>query len=168
MKALGKILVPVDFEAPSQKAVRVAVDLAARLSSSLTLVHVYDSRGYALMTGYVAYTRDERAALRRACARRLEAARGDLEAMGVRNVETRLLEGLPAPRIVELASSGAFDLIVMATHRKASPWQKAIGMVAEDVIGEAACPVIMVNDEPPIPRDVVSIAAQRRDRLHAH
>jgi nucleotide-binding universal stress UspA family protein len=168
MEALGKILVPIDFEAPSEQALQVAADLARRFASSLTLAHVYDARGYALLSGYVAYTRDELHELTANLARRLGALKAELESLGVSSVRTELVEGLPAPTILELAHTGGFDLIVMATHGKASPWQRLIGLVAEDVLSEAPCPVVMVNEQRASAEDRPKHVWAPGEQRHAH
>ncbi len=168
MNTLHKILVPIDFEAPSDCAIRFAADLARRLASSVTLMHVYDSRGYALKSGYVTYTREELRQLTMNRTQRLEAARQALEALGVMRVDTQLVDGLPAPTIVEAAHTGAFDLIVMATHGKMSPWQRLIGLIAEDVLSDAPCPVMMINDELAPAQDRALGELRRSQPSYAH
>jgi universal stress protein A len=164
----GKILVPLDFETPSDRTVGCAAAMANRLAWSVTLAHVFDSRGYALASGYVAYTPREVRALAADRRQRLDRIRHDLASLGVPNVETRLLEGLPAPMILDLANEGGFDLIVMATHGKPALWQRLIGLVAEDVLSEAPCPVLMVNDERPIATGVERASLGRHEARYAH
>jgi nucleotide-binding universal stress UspA family protein len=145
MQNFKKILVPVDFEGPSADVTGLATDLARRLAGAVTLAHVYDSRGYALASGYIAYTDDERNRMIGELQRQLDTVRRELKAAGVPQVDTSLLDGVPATEILHLAHAGRFDLIVMGTHGKGGLWQKLLGSVAEDVLSEAPCPVVTVH-----------------------
>jgi nucleotide-binding universal stress UspA family protein len=53
MIAFRHILAPVDFEPCSKQALEVAVDLALRFDSRLTLVHAWDVPGYIFSSPYV-------------------------------------------------------------------------------------------------------------------
>jgi len=61
-------------------------------------------------------------------------------------ISTRLEQGLPGPRIVELAEAEKTDWIVMATHGRSGVSRLLIGSVAEYVLRHAPCPVVTVKN----------------------
>jgi nucleotide-binding universal stress UspA family protein len=60
-------------------------------------------------------------------------------------VETKLLQGFVAGQIVEFASRGEFDLVVMGTHGRTGMQHLFLGSVAERVVRLAHCPVLTVK-----------------------
>jgi nucleotide-binding universal stress UspA family protein len=60
-------------------------------------------------------------------------------------VETKLLQGFVAGQIVEFASRGEFDLIVMGTHGRTGMQHLVMGSIAERVVRLAQCPVLTVK-----------------------
>lgn len=67
-----------------------------------------------------------------------------LKAMGV-DVEGRIVEGRPDEAIVKAAEDVAADLIVMGSHGRTGLIKVLLGSVAERVIGQASCPVLVVK-----------------------
>jgi nucleotide-binding universal stress UspA family protein len=143
MKMFERILVPTDFSEYSANATRVALDLAQRYNSTITLVHVDDSLAFGFPEGYAAPA-DARKGLQEETERQLAAARADALIARPAGVETRVLEGLPASVICELAGSG-FDLIVMGTHGRRGVARFLLGSVAEQVVRLAPCPVLTIR-----------------------
>jgi universal stress protein A len=64
---------------------------------------------------------------------------------GAPRVEIKLLEGVIAGEIVQFATRGEFDLIVMGTHGRTGLSHLFIGSVAERVVRLAPCPVLTVK-----------------------
>jgi nucleotide-binding universal stress UspA family protein len=64
-------------------------------------------------------------------------------------IETLVITGRPASAIVEEASAGRFDLIVMGTHGRTGLTHALLGSVAERVVQKAPCPVLTVRDAVP-------------------
>lgn len=60
-------------------------------------------------------------------------------------VETRVMSGAPADKIVEVADQEGVDLIVMGTHGRKGLEHAIFGSVCEKVIRKASCPVIAIN-----------------------
>jgi nucleotide-binding universal stress UspA family protein len=145
MKTFSNILVPIDFEPHSMGAVDAATDIARCYAASVTIAHVYEPRGRALIGGQGRLSTDELNQVIADLQKRLEAARRQMEAAGVPSVKTMLLEGLAAPEIIHYAQKGDFDLIVVGTHGKSGIWHKLLGSVAEHVLREATCPVLTVR-----------------------
>ncbi|WP_423792199.1 universal stress protein [Methanocaldococcus indicus] len=61
------------------------------------------------------------------------------------DVKTELLEGIPAKEIVEFAEKIKADLIVMGTTGKTGLERILLGSVAERVIKNSHCPVLVVK-----------------------
>lgn len=76
------------------------------------------------------------------------AENGDLPALG--RLETRLVRGLPAGRIVEVARDEAADLVVIGSRGRTGLPHVLLGSVAERVVQMAPVPVTVVKrpDEP--------------------
>jgi universal stress protein A len=64
-------------------------------------------------------------------------------------VDTAVITGPPARAIVEHASAGHFDLIVMGTHGRTGLSHALLGSVAERVVQKAPCPVLTVREASP-------------------
>lgn len=140
-----RILVPVDFNAPSDGALDYARALAARFEASLHLLHVVEDPYRAVYAAEV-YVPE------------LEGLRDDLIADATGRLKDRLrpsdLEhlttvdaviGTPAWSIVEYAAAHDINLIVMGTHGRGGMSHLLMGSVAEKVIRMATCPVLTVR-----------------------
>jgi len=147
MKAFRKILVPVDFSPHSERAVRVAAELAQRCEGTLDLVHVFDPIAYPLPDGYVLFTRPQLDQLFAAFDQQLGSLKKTAEAAGVGRVETHVRQGAAAVDICEFAEQGEFDLIVMGTHGRKGLSHLLLGSVAERVLRMAPCPVLTLKAE---------------------
>ncbi len=145
MKPFQKILVPVDFSAHSAEAVRVAADLSRRFEAPLTLVHVYDPLVYALPDGYIFMPQPAIDQLLDAFKEQLAQAKVQALDAGATRVETQVLQGFVAGAIVDRATAGAFDLIVMGTHGRTGMQHVLVGSTAERVVRLATCPVLTVK-----------------------
>jgi nucleotide-binding universal stress UspA family protein len=64
-------------------------------------------------------------------------------------VERLLKEGNPAPEIVRTAREQKCQLIVMGTHGRTGLARLLMGSVAEEVLRQAPCPVLIVKPPPP-------------------
>src|SRR5688500_3922468 len=117
-ESINRILVPVDFSAHSEKAVRYATTVANRFGARVKLLHVVE---HPFVTGawsseaFVPNMPELLNTLIEAAQERLAALKKRLAAHGF-VVETAVLKGQPAQTIVEHAKANAFDLIVIGTH----------------------------------------------------
>lgn len=62
--------------------------------------------------------------------------------------ETEVASGAPAEAIVRLAQERQVDLIVMSTHGRTGLFHVLLGSVAEKVVHEALCPVLVIRYRP--------------------
>jgi nucleotide-binding universal stress UspA family protein len=135
MIRIRKILYPTDFSSHSNQAYFHAVTLAESHGAHLTLMFVHTPAFRAPEgTGHESdreYWRDQLEQIRPVDAR-----------IPVRHV---LLEGDPATEIVRFAEESAVDLIVMGTHGRSGLERLLMGSVAEKVMREAPCSVLVVK-----------------------
>ena len=62
-------------------------------------------------------------------------------------VECRIEQGDPASKIIELAESDAIDLVVMSSHGRTGLARWVYGSVAEKVLHNARCPLMLVRNQ---------------------
>jgi nucleotide-binding universal stress UspA family protein len=139
------ILVPTDGSTAARKAVRHALDLAARTGGSVRALSVVDTGGYAsIEASGGAVSGRLRAAAETAVEWVATAARD----AGV-DVETAVREGSPPAEIVADAEAAGADLIVMGTHGRRGIDRYLLGSVTERVVRTAAVPVLTVRTADP-------------------
>jgi nucleotide-binding universal stress UspA family protein len=134
----------VDFSPESRVALDEASQLATRYGAELTLVHVDDrSRGPttdATLSGSVSLQRG-RLELERLLGEWSDEARK----VTSRPVGFLLLSGDPTAEIVKAATERPFDVIVMGTHGRAEVDRLRFGSVAQAVVRDARCSVLVVR-----------------------
>ena len=149
--AITRILVPVDFSAHSDRAVAYATTVGARFGASVELLHVVENPVMSGAWSSEVSVPDLTEIFENMIAdaeRRLADVKTTAQARGVA-VTTTVLTGLTAPAILELATTGAFDLIVMGTHGRTGLSHVFMGSVAEQVLRRSPCPVLTVRAETP-------------------
>jgi nucleotide-binding universal stress UspA family protein len=148
MADFQRILVPTDFTDTSERAIDWAFSLAARLGSSITIMHAYEIPIVGLPDGAFAATVElathigdaSRAGLDRVLAPRKG---GKIAVDGV------LREGVAWEEINKLADELDIDLIVIGTHGRKGLARALLGSVAENVVRTATRPVLTIHG----PRD---------------
>lgn len=127
-----KILYPTDFSSYSNQAYFHALGLAETYRASLVVAYVHTPGG----SGDRAYWRGQ-----------LEQVRPSNPKIPVTHV---LLEGDPAAELVRYAADAGIDVIVIGTHGRTGVDRLVMGSVAEKVMREAPCSVLVVK----LPRGV--------------
>lgn len=145
MTHFSKILVPIDYSAYSDEAVRTAVDLAGRFSASITLVNVYEPIDRLAPEAYWVITPEQEQRVLAAFKERLTKAEQQVRDLGAAKVDSQLLEGEAALRIANYARDNGHDLIVMGTHGRRGFKHLLLGSVAERVLRTATCAVLVVR-----------------------
>jgi nucleotide-binding universal stress UspA family protein len=140
MIRIRKILYPTDFSPYSNQAYFHAVALAESHGASLTILYVYPG-------GFGAPETAGDSEDRSYWQEQLEQIRPVNESIRTSHV---LLEGDPATEIVAYARDSSIDLIVMGTHGRTGLERLLMGSVAEKVMREAPCSVLVVK----LPRGV--------------
>ena len=135
----------VDFSEPSRVAMREAAELTRRFGGELELVHVHplpppavDLEPEPAAPDILEITlREQREALG---PWQEEAARH-----AGRPVHSTLIPGIAADEIVRFARERAIDVVVIGTHGRKGLARLLLGSVAERVVREAPCAVVVVR-----------------------
>jgi nucleotide-binding universal stress UspA family protein len=130
MIRVKKILYPTDFSSYSNQAYFHAVGLAEQYGASLTILYVY-APGSEGAGGDRRYWRSQ-----------LEQIHPANPKIPVSHV---FLEGDPAGEIVRYAADAAVDMIVLGTHGRTGVERLLMGSVAEKVMRDAPCSVLVVK-----------------------
>ncbi len=139
-----KICCPVDFSETSRVALEEAADLARRCAAALTVLHVFEPS--AATTGEMQAPVPELFdATAKELERKLAGWKLEAERLGAPAVEQAVISGAAPHEIAAFAREGGFDLVVMGTHGRTGFRHMVIGSVAERVIREAHCPVLVVR-----------------------
>jgi nucleotide-binding universal stress UspA family protein len=146
-----KILVAADSSPPSERALRMAVELADEHGiASVDLVHVAtEIHDYLPLDRWIwgdeaeqhGVAEPAREAAQRVFDDYVQALPKDLRS----RVNPILIFGLPPERILELAEEGGYDLLVMGTHGRTGVSRVALGSVVARVLPRAPCPVLVVH-----------------------
>jgi nucleotide-binding universal stress UspA family protein len=141
--ALTRILVPTDFSAPSDVALRYAVSLAGAFGAQLHLLHVVEreQQWAAELAAVAAIDVDAENRARSDAGLAELLTREERERYAATLVT---LTGAPFVEIVRYARREAIDLIVMGTHGRGAIAHLLVGSVAENVVRKAPCPVLTV------------------------
>jgi nucleotide-binding universal stress UspA family protein len=130
MIRVKKILYPTDFSSYSNSAYFHALGLAETYNAALTIVYVYSPLAKVCET--------EKGNFRE----QLEQIRPAHAPVAVSHV---FLEGDPATEIIRFAADAGVDVIVLGTHGRTGQDRQVMGSVAEKVVREASCSVLVVK-----------------------
>jgi len=111
---MEKILVPVDGSEQSHKAVAFAADLAKCYKAALYLIHVF--RLTIIPEGLGEYVVSDRAQLQALAEKIITAAVDEAKGHGIEDVESAVIEGDPAERIIDYARDRDVDIIVIGSR----------------------------------------------------
>ena len=134
MLPISRILVPIDWSAPSNGAFQLAATLAREHDAQLVVLYVVPLP--AMMYGpppesYLEHVREE--------LRRIKPSDPKTR------VQHLLVEGDAATMILRAARENHCDLIVMGTHGRTGLTRLLKGSVAEQVVRKAPCRVLTVK-----------------------
>jgi nucleotide-binding universal stress UspA family protein len=137
-----RILCAVDLREPSKRIVEWAEAIARAYGSRIELVYAdwWEAPRY-FTPGQIGQLEAQAMANREILLAQLrELGRGSGTAH-----EIKALEGEPAAAILERAQATGTELIVMGSHGRSGFSRLRLGSVAEDVIHEASCPILVVK-----------------------
>ncbi|MEY4546997.1 MAG: hypothetical protein RL685_3192 [Pseudomonadota bacterium] len=152
MSIVKNILVPTDLSESSLPALEVAIDLSLMHHAGLTLLHVHASTLFELPNGYVENMPSQLDHKYQALEQRLSTLERKARSSGVQRVEKRILQG----KIVEeiLGFAPGFDCVVLGTHSRTRLERLVMGSVAQRVLEQAECRVLVVRPaQPPSSRE---------------
>jgi len=139
MDLVRHIVVGTDFTTDSGKAVAYAGELAKALGARLTVVHVDEAAAFVPGS-------DLAKAEGRADRTHMDAVVRELTDRAVR-ARGLVRPGLPAEGLCEFASEEHADLVVVGGHGHDCFAGVTLSSVAERVLRDAPCPVLMVRKQ---------------------
>jgi nucleotide-binding universal stress UspA family protein len=156
------ILVATDFSESAAGALAEAADLASKCQGRITLLHViyaekiteellgldaieYLSRSLDAPPADAPYVPGQWVSkVREAAQQKLDEAAATVAGVKTK-CDTAIAEGRPSVEILDYAQKHDVDLIVMGTHGRGAVGRALLGSVAENVIRQAECPVMVVR-----------------------
>lgn len=139
---MKKVLITLDYDATSQKVAEIGVNLAKAMNAEIILLHVISNPAshytrYSGMYQQVELLDDLKIA-----------AQSFLDktklALGHEAIQTLIVEGDTADKILESAKDTKADIIVMGTHSRKWLENIIMGSVAEKVLKDAIIPLFIV------------------------
>jgi nucleotide-binding universal stress UspA family protein len=144
MAGWKRICCAIDFSSPSRVAMEKAADLAKRLRSDLTLLHVDEAAVALSDEGDISAP-----ALLEEAAReirpKIDSWQRQAEELVGGPVRTSVTAGSAADQILRFLREGSFDLLVMGTHGRTGLAHFVVGSVTEEVQRRAEIPVLVVR-----------------------
>ena len=143
MSRFKHILVPTDFSEPAERALELAMTVAERFDSKVTLLHAtwIPPVAYGGYAESLSWPIDDMT----------KAAKQELDAV-LAKAKTRLptIDGLvtfsePSQTILDVARDRRADLIVMGTHGRRGLSRVLLGSVAERIVRLSPVPVLTVS-----------------------
>ncbi len=139
------ILAPIDFSDPSRAALDVAADMASRFGAELLLVYVVPAIPDLPKDVSIFKEGEYDKSLENKDAQRLKDLAGTVTNKNVK-VRTELGTGDDVGmELVRIAENDHADMIVMATHGMTGWREFAFGTVAEKVLKQGDCPVLLLR-----------------------
>lgn len=142
---IKRILFPTDISEGSAHAVPFVADLTKHYGAKLYIVHViYD---VARATGwyvphismdelYKDISSNAMKEIEKCCVEELR---------GYKEIEYKILKGVPHEEILKFAEENKIDMIIMGTHSRKGLDRVIFGSTAERVVRNAPCPVLTVG-----------------------
>jgi nucleotide-binding universal stress UspA family protein len=141
------ILAPIDFSDSSRAALDVAADMSSRFGAELLLVHVVPAIPDLPEDVSIFKEAEYDKSLGDSAAQQLS---GLAAALGHKNIRIRTEVGTAndiGMELVRIAEHNHVDMIIIATHGMTGWRRIAFGSVAEKVVKEAECPVLVLRSK---------------------
>ncbi len=147
MREIHRILVPVDFSECSRAALERAAVLAERLGASIDVLHVWETPHYVGPEFLIREPDETGHPLREAALNQAEMEMDEFLSQfpQAQRFIVRFESGKPYETIIQMATDGHYDTIVMGTHGRSGLPHLLIGSVAEKVVRTAPCPVMTIR-----------------------
>jgi nucleotide-binding universal stress UspA family protein len=137
------ILVPTDFEEPSQRALEIALELAGTLGADLTIMHTCEIPTYAYQ-GLAVAPIDLLSPLEDVARKKLDELVSSLT-QRCRSCKGVLKVGIPWQEILEVVTETEADLVIIGTHGRRGVTHALLGSVAEKIVRMSPVPVLTVR-----------------------
>ena len=149
MKKIQKIMFASDFSDASREAKDAALAFCLQMNAELHVVHVFDLSSlqmpspYYFLPGVDTWLDDQIDVVRNNGKTMLDQLVEEIE----QKVYPHFVEGKPGVEIVRASLDHAIDMIVLGTHGYTGLNRLIMGSVAEYVVRNAKCPVLIVKPE---------------------
>ncbi|MCL4533920.1 MAG: universal stress protein [Bacteroidetes bacterium] len=154
----NRILVPLDGSALAEAALPYAIEIAKKFSSELYLFRVVSpaataafitpagmmadpSMGSAVEAEILAQAQEEEVAEARRYLDQMVNKLSDTELQ----ICTDVMEGSPATAIMHFAHKIGVDMIVLTTHGRTGLARMVMGSVADQIVRQCGCPVLLIR-----------------------
>lgn len=142
------VLVAVDYSDCAFNALEIAAALATSQHAAFDIVNVIDPlQAIPPVVDPYGASLPWLVALNENAVKFLGDYTKEMEATGL-TVKSTLLDGPPAATIVEFARKISADLLVIGSHGRKGLSRLMLGSVAEGVMRDAPCPVLVVHNSP--------------------
>lgn len=139
MTAIKTLLHPTDFSERSNFAFELACEVAHKNNAKIVVLHVATPLPILFTEGILPIEQGSYLDRLRERLNEVVPKKPKLK------VEHKLVEGDAATEILRVASDINCDLIVMGTHGRTGLGRLLMGSVAEQVVRQAACPVLTLK-----------------------
>ena len=140
---IKKILVPVDGSEHANRALDFALDMAQKYSAEILLLTVVQYPVVSEFPIYIGeYYKQTKDFYERVLSEALEKAK---KATPNLTLTSKLIEGYPADKIIETASEGKFDIIVMGRRGQGHLRHSLLGSVSDRVADQSPCALLIIK-----------------------
>ena len=141
-----KILVPIDFSTPCNKAFKYALGFARQFGSQIVMIHVIEPAPVAGVETLPGESTGHRTQDELALAEEKMQALADASRDGRLKITSGIRRGVATHEIVKADEELDVDLIIMATHGLRGWKHFGLGSTADRVARAATCPVLVVRE----------------------
>ncbi|KUG22344.1 hypothetical protein ASZ90_007883 [hydrocarbon metagenome] len=149
MFAPKKILVPTDFSAYADNALRQAIDIAKQNKAKIYLLHVIDDGFQQCAVDYCLNEGDVQKILKDSIKNAKEKLQQEAKKVTDNNSSIEIVydarRGIPYEEILKEQEEKGIDLIVIASHGKTGILKNLMGGVVDKVMKRAKCQVLLVR-----------------------
>jgi nucleotide-binding universal stress UspA family protein len=147
MNPIRHLLVAIDFDETSKRALDYAVNLSTQLGARLTVVHAYSLPVLNALDAEYIPTAAAAADKAEAHQKQLDARIAPFKARGL-SISGVLRIGAAPEEVCTLAKEIGADLIVVGSHGRGPLGRALLGSVAATILHEAPVPVVTVRHVP--------------------
>ncbi len=141
-----KMLVPVDGSKLAEAAFAYAKELAGRLDTNVTILHVVDPTESETLPMHRAYVNHSAEIVKRRISE-VQKKLGKKAVQDAAQVSGEVAVGYAAEEILRYTQEKGADLIVMSTHGRSGMWRWVLGSVADKILRASPVPVLLVRSE---------------------
>lgn len=145
MRQVQKILFPVDLSEKFETLLPWVAAFVHKFDATLYVLYVAQDLRSISFIPHVNLDQLQAEALK-AAEQKMAAAKQDFF-QDFKKLETRVVMGSPAEKILEFAKKEGIDLIIMGTHARRGLEAKIFGSVCQKVARDADVPVVTIHPE---------------------